>query len=206
MWTLGDRGSIRVPTRAQEHRVAAVWLIYDGHLIGRQREAARSKSDEFCADGQAEIDAHLSENSGRKKRRKNQTLPLPAVRIAFNSPPKDAATVSHPLGGASRAFGLPQAAPNAFFAGRSPHPLPGLWTECQKENALLLPPTFYRRLKMMPSPSQEDLEKIAGHPTAPGGNVPALLPDYFHRGFVCPLTTGSPMPLSVKKSERCYQR
>lgn len=62
MWTLGDRGSIRVPTRAQEHRVAAVWLIYDGHLIGRQREAAHSKSDEFCADGQAEIDAHLSEN------------------------------------------------------------------------------------------------------------------------------------------------
>ena len=58
----GRQGKHPCTHKAQEHRVAAVWLIYDGHLIGRQREAAHSKSDEFCADGQAEIDAHLSEN------------------------------------------------------------------------------------------------------------------------------------------------
>ena len=141
--------------------------------------------------------------SKKAQKKPNTTSPRSTDSLQFTS--QGCGDGFPPLGWGKQSVWL-AAAPNAFFAGRSPHPLPGLWTECQKENALLLPPTFYRRLKMMPSPSQEDLEKIAGHPTAPGGNVPALLPDYFHRGFVCPLTTGSPMPLSVKKSERCYQR
>ena len=58
--------------------------------------------------------------------RKNKLPHLPAVRrgtCGRHQQQVEEGDFTHPRVGASRAFGLPQAAAKRLFAGRSPHPL-----------------------------------------------------------------------------------